>query len=133
LPGFQQGDDRPRLRRLDLPRVFTGARCRRDSSQQALRFFGHHEHDRIAQTAFVPATGELSGRVVDEQGRPVSDAIVSVHDLGRIVTYTDALGRLRLQKVAKKEIWLRAQAESGEWAQKITPDARDLNLKLETR
>jgi hypothetical protein len=70
---------------------------------------------------------------VDEQGRPVSDAIVSVHDLGRIVTYTDAQGRFRLQKVPNKEIWLRAQAESGEWAQQITPDARDLNLKLETR
>ena len=66
-----------------------------------------------------PATGELSGRVVDEQGRPVPDAAVSVHDLGRIVTNTDAQGRFRLQKVPNKEIWLRAQAESGEW------DAKD--------
>jgi hypothetical protein len=80
-----------------------------------------------------PATGELSGRVVDEQGRPVPDAAVSVHDLGPIVTNTDAQGRFRLQKVPNKEIWLRAQAESGEWAQKITPDASDLNVKLQTR
>ncbi len=79
-----------------------------------------------------PATGELSGRVVDKQGRPVSDAVVSVHDLGRIVTNTDAQGRFRLQKVPNKEIWLRVQAESGEWSQKITPDASDLNVKLQT-
>jgi hypothetical protein len=80
-----------------------------------------------------PATGELSGRVVDEQGRPVPDAAVSVHDLGPIVTNTDAQGRFRLQKVPNKEIWLRAQAESGEWAQRITPNASDLNVKLQTR
>ncbi len=79
------------------------------------------------------ATGELSGRVVDEQGRPVPDAAVSVHDMVRIVTNTNAQGRFRLQKVPKKEIWLRVQAESGEWTQKITPDASDLNLKLQTR
>ncbi len=80
-----------------------------------------------------PATGELSGRVVDEHGRPVPGAVVSVHDLGRIETNTDAQGRFRLQKVPKKEIWLRAQAESGEWTQKITPDASDLTVKLERR
>ena len=80
-----------------------------------------------------PATGELSGRVVDEQGRPASRATVSVHDLGQIVTNTDAQGRFRLQKVPNKEIWLRAQAESGEWTQKITPDASDLTVKLQTR
>jgi beta-lactamase regulating signal transducer with metallopeptidase domain/protocatechuate 3,4-dioxygenase beta subunit len=80
-----------------------------------------------------PATGELSGRVVDEQGRPVLDAAVSVHDLGRIVTNTDAQGRFRLQRVPNKEIWLRVQAESGEWTQKITPDVSDLNVKLQTR
>ncbi len=80
-----------------------------------------------------PATGELSGRVVDEHGRPVSDAAVSVHDLGRIVTNTDAQGRFHLQKVPNKEIWLRVQAESGEWTQKITPDASDLHVKLQNR
>jgi hypothetical protein len=80
-----------------------------------------------------PATGELSGRVVDEQGRQVPDAAVSVHDLGRVVTNTDAQGHFRLQKVPNKEIWLRVQAESGEWTQKITPDASDLNVKLQTR
>jgi uncharacterized GH25 family protein len=79
------------------------------------------------------ATGEVSGRVVDEQGRPVPDAAVSVHDLGPIVTNTDAQGRFRLQKVPNKEIWLRAQAEAGEWTQKITPDASDLTVKLQTR
>ena len=65
-----------------------------------------------------PATGEVSGRVVDQQGRPVPDAAVSVHDIGRIETNTDAQGRFRLQKVPNKEIWLRAQAESGESTQK---------------
>jgi hypothetical protein len=80
-----------------------------------------------------PATGELSGRVVDEQGRPVPDAIVTVHDLGRAVTNTDAQGLFRLQKVPNREIWLRVQAESGEWTQKITPDASDLNVKLQSR
>jgi Carboxypeptidase regulatory-like domain len=80
-----------------------------------------------------PATGELSGRVVDEQGRTVADAAVSIHGLGRIVTSTDAQGRFRLQKVPNKEIWLQVQAESGEWTQKITPDASDLHVKLQTR
>ena len=70
---------------------------------------------------------------MDEQGRPVPDAAVSVHDLGRIVTNTDAQGRFRLQKVPNKEIWLLARAESGESTQKITPDARDLTVKLQTR
>jgi uncharacterized GH25 family protein len=81
----------------------------------------------------LPATGELSGRVVDEQGRPVPDATVTVHDLGRIVTNTNAQGRFRLQKVPNREIWLWVQAESGEWTRKITPDAADLNVKLQSR
>jgi hypothetical protein len=49
------------------------------------------------------------------------------------VTYTDAQGRFRLQKVPNKEIRLRAQTESGEWTQKVTPDASELNVKLQTR
>jgi beta-lactamase regulating signal transducer with metallopeptidase domain/uncharacterized GH25 family protein len=81
----------------------------------------------------LPATGELSGRVVDEQGRLVPDATVTVHDLGSTVANTDAQGRFRLQKVPNREIWLRVQAESGEWSQKITPDAADLNVKLQSR
>jgi hypothetical protein len=80
-----------------------------------------------------PATGELSGRVVDEQGRPVSDAAVSIHDLARIVTTTDAQGHFRLQKVPNKETFLRVRAESGEWTQKVTPDVSDLTVKLKKR
>jgi beta-lactamase regulating signal transducer with metallopeptidase domain/uncharacterized GH25 family protein len=87
----------------------------------------------LAVLRLSPATGELSGRVVDEQGRPVPDAAVSVHDLGRTVTNTDAQGRFRLQKVPNKDIWMLVQAESGEWAQKITPNASELNVKLQTR
>ena len=80
-----------------------------------------------------PATGELSGRVVDKQERPVPDATVLVHDLGHIETNTDAQGRFHLQNVANKEIWLQVQAESGEWTQKITPDGSDLHVKLQNR
>jgi beta-lactamase regulating signal transducer with metallopeptidase domain/protocatechuate 3,4-dioxygenase beta subunit len=79
------------------------------------------------------ATGEVSGRVVDAQGRPVPGAAVSIHDLARIETNTDAQGRFRLQKAPNKEIWLVARAESGESTQKITPDARELTVKLQAR
>lgn len=80
-----------------------------------------------------PAIGELSGRVVDDEGRPVPGAIVYVLDLGRAETTTDAQGRFRLQKVPNRAIWLRVQAERGEWAKEVTPGARDLEVKLQLR
>ena len=76
------------------------------------------------------ATGVFSGRVVDEQGRPVADAAVDVLDIGHIKTQTDNEGRFRLDKAPNRETWLRVTSESGEWTQKLTPDATDLKVQL---
>ncbi|MDB5336399.1 MAG: antirepressor regulating drug resistance protein [Planctomycetaceae bacterium] len=79
------------------------------------------------------ATGELSGSVVDEQGRPAADATVGILDLGGIRTTTDKQGRFRLQKVPSREVLLFVRGESGEWTQKVTPNASDLSVKLKLR
>ena len=76
------------------------------------------------------ATGEVAGRAVDEEGRPVSGAVVYYQELGRIQTTTDSSGRFRLKQVPPREIWLTVAAERGAWKKRIRPDDRDLDVIL---
>lgn len=76
------------------------------------------------------ATGELSGVVVDEQGRPVADAVVSANDIVSTQTSTDAQGRFRLQQLPNKEILLWVRSESGQYTERISPSTKDLAVKL---
>lgn len=80
-----------------------------------------------------PATGILSGRVVDETGQPVPDAIVSAEDLDSITTQTDSQGRFLLSKVPNKNVLLWARAESGAWTKHVTPNEQDRTIQLRKR
>lgn len=84
----------------------------------------------LPQLRLSQATGELAGRVVDQQGDPVADAVVALHDLTSIETITDANGRFRLPGIPDRKMLLRVRAEAGEWAKEVAPNDGDLEVKL---
>src|SRR5207245_1180482 len=51
------------------------------------------------------AARELTGQVVNDQGQPVANARVTIHDfgLGRGETVTDAVGHFRLRAVPERD------------------------------
>lgn len=79
------------------------------------------------------ATGELSGRVVDQEGKPVAEAFVTVHDITPLEATTDAQGRFRLQGVPNKELSINVRSEVGGWYKRLTPDGKELEIKVSKR
>lgn len=77
-----------------------------------------------------PAAGQVSGMVVDSQGRPVADALVSVDDIARPQTKTDANGRFHLRNLPARETVLRVSGERGRWVRKLTPEGQSVDVKL---
>ncbi len=77
------------------------------------------------------ATAEIAGIVVDSDGKPVANAAVWIVDLAaKATTTSDAQGRFSLKKVPGHNLLLRASSETSLWSQYVTPDGKEIEVKL---
>jgi protocatechuate 3,4-dioxygenase beta subunit len=80
-----------------------------------------------------PATGVLTGTVVDDRGRPVAAARVEYYDrFGRAATVSDERGGFRLEGLPDGDVYLTAQADDFQPWRDVVKSGRT-NLKVMLR